>query len=331
MMARCDLDLLGSFKSDELGRQRALDRLGVMGTGKERAFERIVDLVTAIIKVPICAISLIDGDRQWFKARRGLSVDQTARDIAFCNHAIRSEAPFIVEDATKDARFANNPLVTQAPHIRSYLGIPLKLQDGYIVGALCVVDIEPRVFPAHQITILKAFAKVVLSELELRTVASTDALTGLMSREAWTSRLSMELERATRRPTDLCTMMIDIDHFSRINDLFGPGMGDIVMQEISRTIKRMTGRSDFVGRIGGEELAVCLVGRRREEGKALAESIRRSIAELRFPQHKGLRCTASIGVAALDNGKSARALLKRSDRALYLAKIQGRDRVHAAA
>lgn len=126
-------------------------------------------------------------------------------------------------------------------------------------------------------------------------------------------------------------MMIDIDHFSRVNDLFGHGMGDMVMQEISQTIKRMTGRADFVGRIGGEEVAVCLVGRRREEGKALAERIRQSIAELRFAQHKGLRCTASIGVAALDKGKSARALLKRSDRALYLAKIQGRDRVHAAA
>lgn len=132
MNAVCDLNHFAKAKYDEPGRQRALDRLKVVDSRAEPPFERIVDLVKTTLNAPICAVTLVDNDRQWFKAFRGLNVDQTPRDVAFCDHAIRAEAPFIVEDATKDARFANNPLVLFEPHIRAYLGIPLKMPDGYM-------------------------------------------------------------------------------------------------------------------------------------------------------------------------------------------------------
>ena len=89
MNAVCELSQLGKAKFDEPGRQRALDRLQVAGSKVEAPFERIVDLIKTTLNAPVCAVSLIDNDRQWFKAFRGLSVDQTPRDIAFCDHAIR--------------------------------------------------------------------------------------------------------------------------------------------------------------------------------------------------------------------------------------------------
>ncbi len=325
----CDLDFIGSAKFDETGRQRALDRLAVVDTAADRSLDRIVDLVAASLDVPICAISLIDGDRQWFKARRGLKAEQTARDIAFCNHAIRTDAPLVVEDATRDPRFAGNPLVTGAPHIRSYLGIPLKLQDGYIIGALCVADVQPRAFSRRQTATMAAFARLVTGELDLRTAASADPLTGALSRGAWLGRLATELDRAKRRQGELCALTIDIDHFRHINALFGHEAGDRVLRDITRTVEDLVGRSGFTGRMGGEELAVCLVGMPLETALVLAARIRKAIAELRFDGHKSLRCTASIGVAAMSQGRGDCGLLERSDKALYRAKTLGRDRVCA--
>jgi len=328
--AHYDLDLLSAAKFDEAGRQRALERLAVIDSARERPFERIVDLVAAALKAPICAISLIDGDRQWFKAQRGLQVDQTTRDVAFCNHAIRSDRPFIVENATSDPRVANNPLVTGAPNIRSYLGIPLKLADGYIAGTICVIDLEPRTFSAQQIATLHAFAKLVLGELELRTANSQDALTGVLSRGAWTSLLALELARAKRGNSDLCTLIIDLDRFSHINDLFGHRAGDMAIREISLAVEGLLRRSDFIGRLGGEELAVCLPGACAGTGHAVAERLRAAIAGIVFPAQPGLRCTASICVAALAPGEPTMGLLKRSDKALHFAKVHGRDLVCAA-
>ena len=117
--------MLTDFKSDESGRLKALGGLHVLDSGEEQPFEKIVTLVEQILRVPMCAVSLVDKDRQWFKARRGLDACETARDISFCTHAIRGTEPFAIPNALLDGRFANSPLVTGAPHIRSYLGIPL--------------------------------------------------------------------------------------------------------------------------------------------------------------------------------------------------------------
>lgn len=330
MSMACALDHFGKAKFDEFGRQQALDRLQAVGTVKEKPFERIVDLVKTTLDVPICAVSLIDHDRQWFRASRGLGVDQTPRSVAFCDHAIRADEPFIVEDATCDHRFADNPLVLGEPHIRSYLGIPLKMPDGYMVGTLCVIGQRPRVFSPGEIEILKSFASLVTGELELRTIASIDGLTSVLSRTAWTSRVEGEIKRAQRHPAPLSVVMLDLDHFKRINDSFGHDAGDLVLVKATAKIGTVLRTHDLTGRLGGEEFAICLIDASTAAAMAFAERIRIQIAQLRFPEHEELRCSASFGIATLEPGETLNQLMKRADEALYEAKKRGRNQVRLA-
>ena len=327
MNAVCDLNHFGKAKFDEPGRQRALDRLEVVGSRSEAPFERIIDIVKTTMNAPICAVSMIDNDRQWFKAFRGLDVDQTPRDIAFCDHAIREERPFIVEDATRDPMFASNPLVLGEPFIRAYLGIPLKLHDGYIVGTLCVIYQEPKIFSVHEINILRNFANLVLGELELRTIAFTDGLTKLLSRKAWTERLGAEIDRATRHPASLSILMLDLDHFKKVNDTYGHDVGDIVLRKTAKVIIEALRKHDLAGRLGGEEFAICMINASERAGLAIAERIRAGIAAMAFPKYDGLSCSASIGMTVFEPGCDADEVLKRADLALYDAKRSGRNQV----
>lgn len=327
MTAACALDFRSEAKFDEPGRQRSLDRLNVVGTKVEAPFEQIVDLVKTTLNAPICAVSLIDNDRQWFKAVRGMGVTQTARDIAFCDHTIRTEAPFIIEDATRDDRFANNPLVTGEPKIRAYLGIPLRMPDGYIVGSLCVIYQEPRVFGEHDIAILQSFANLVVGEMELRMIAFTDGLTGLLSRKAWRQRVDAEIDRATRHATALAVLLLDLDHFKTINDTYGHDVGDIVLRAAAGAVNANLRNHDLGGRLGGEEFAVCLVNLSQADALAVAERIRQAIGALTFPGYDGLACSATIGVAMFAPGRTVDDLLKTADRALYEGKRTGRNQV----
>ncbi|WP_347554871.1 response regulator [Robbsia sp. KACC 23696] len=130
---------------DEAQRLDALDRLALLDTEPEIAFDDLVQLAATLCDVPIALISLVDRDRQWFKARVGLNATETHRDLAFCAHAIlHPDALMIVENAAEDPRFCHNPLVTGDPHIRFYAGAPLLSPDGHALGTLCVIGREPR-------------------------------------------------------------------------------------------------------------------------------------------------------------------------------------------
>jgi GAF domain-containing protein len=126
-------------------RQAAVDRSGITRRGNDAELQRLVDSAAAFFKTPIAAISIIDSDRQWFAARHGVEAAETPRAMSFCAHAIhRPGEPLVVQDATRDRRFAGHPLVLNAPHIRFYAGMPLVDRAGYPLGALCVVDSTPR-------------------------------------------------------------------------------------------------------------------------------------------------------------------------------------------
>lgn len=330
MNAVCELSYFGRAKFDERGRQSALDRLAVLETPSEGPFEQIVELIKATFNVPICAVSMIHRDRQWFKAFRGLEVDQTPREIAFCDYTIRAEEPFVVEDTTLDPRFCTNPLVIDEPFIRSYLGCPLKMPDGYIVGTLCVIDQKPRAFTEREIEILCHFARLVIGELELRTIAYTDALTKLLSRRAWLDGVEKAIDRALRESSTLSMLMLDLDHFKHVNDRFGHQVGDQVLKKTSEVINSFVRKHDLVGRLGGEEFAVCLIGAGLDTAATIAARINDEISALAFEGLSGLRCTVSVGVAELLPGERLSGLLKRADDALYVAKQQGRDDIYLA-
>ena len=153
---------------NEAERLRSLKLYRVMDTGAEAAFDDLTRLAAAICGTPISLISLIDEHRQWFKSRVGVDATHTSRDVSFCGHAIVKNEVFIVDDALKDPRFADNPLVTADPSIRFYAGMPLVMGDGSALGTLCVIDREARQLSDMQIGALKVLSQAVVTQLELR-------------------------------------------------------------------------------------------------------------------------------------------------------------------
>lgn len=131
--------------ADEGGRQAAVDRSGMLKRRSDPRLQSLVNRAAKLFSTPIAAISIIDRDRQLFAARTGLALEETPRAVSFCAHAIhRPGEALVVRDATQDARFQGNPLVLSAPHMRFYAGIPLVDLQGYPLGALCVIDPQPR-------------------------------------------------------------------------------------------------------------------------------------------------------------------------------------------
>jgi len=153
---------------NEERRLEALRGFDILDTPAEKAFDDLVRLALYICETPIAAVSFIDKDRQWFKSKVGLAVPETKRDISFCAHAITlPNETLIVPDASLDARFSDNPLVTGEPKIRFYAGAPLVTEDGFVLGTLCVIDHVPKELTAAQTKALEVLRNQVMRELEL--------------------------------------------------------------------------------------------------------------------------------------------------------------------
>lgn len=157
---------------NETLRLSALEAAQLLDTPPEERFDRITRLAARTFDVPICLVSLIDKDRQWFKSCYGLGVRETARDISFCGHAILGADTFVVENALQDERFADNPLVTGEPDIRFYAGAPLEDRNGFRLGTLCLIDKKPRTFSSDDQKTLRDFADLVEREFQYQELGT---------------------------------------------------------------------------------------------------------------------------------------------------------------
>ena len=157
-----------STPKDELSRLKDLYEYDVLDTEAEKSFDDLTQLASDICETPISLISLVDPDRQWFKSKQGIDVDETARDISFCSHAILENQVFEVQNALTDTRFHDNPLVTNDPNIRFYAGAPLITPRGNAIGTLCVISDKPKKLSSKQINALTVLSKEVIAQLELR-------------------------------------------------------------------------------------------------------------------------------------------------------------------
>jgi GAF domain-containing protein len=151
--------------TDEAERLSELKALNILDTPREARFDRLTDLVADVFGVPMVFLTLVDGDRQWFKSTYGINVEATPRDVGFCAHAMLEPQPMVVPNATKDPRFADNPFVAGEFHLRFYAGVPLHGPRGKGIGALSLVDTEPREFSPKQVAQLQKFAAIVESEI----------------------------------------------------------------------------------------------------------------------------------------------------------------------
>lgn len=324
--------MIAANSAAEQERLDALYRYDVLDTPFEESFDRITRLAKGVMQTPIVLVSLIDRERQWFKSREGLDVSETPRDISFCTHAIQHDAPMIVHDALLDVRFRDNPLVVGGPMIRSYVGVPLRTPDGQNIGTLCAIDRHPRTPSSDQMALLQDLARLVVDELELRQLATTDSLTGAMTRRGFMREAQQAFERARRYRHPLSCIMLDIDHFKSVNDRHGHGVGDRVLRGVTASCRLVIRAVDGLGRLGGEEFAIILPETDMAAAEAIAERLRQQISETVTPTDAGaLRVTASLGVATMSpNVQDVDALLRDADDALYKAKSSGRNRVVVA-
>jgi len=151
--------------SSDPHRLQALRELWILDTPAEERFDKIVNFAASEFDVPIALISLVDENRQWFKAKVGLDTCETSRDISFCGHALESPDFLVIEDPLTDERFSDNPQVTGAPFVRFYAGAPLALPSGHVVGTLCLIDQRPRTLDPMELSILGALRDLVMAEL----------------------------------------------------------------------------------------------------------------------------------------------------------------------
>ncbi|HAX75016.1 MAG TPA: ATPase, partial [Cyanobacteria bacterium UBA11372] len=153
---------------NEAARLAALYQYQILDTDPEPAFDDLVNLAAYICSTPMASIGLVDADRQWFKAKVGLDITETPREIAFCAHTILEPEVLILPDAKLDSRFANHPLVTSEPGIRFYAGFSLTTSTGYAIGTICVMDRQPRQMTPQQVEALKALGRQAIAQLDLR-------------------------------------------------------------------------------------------------------------------------------------------------------------------
>jgi PAS domain S-box-containing protein len=222
-----------AIPADEEWRLQSLRDLNVLDTAPEAEFDALVKVASMVCGVPISLISLVDADRQWFKADIGLGAVQTPRDVAFCAHAILDDQIFEVEDALQDARFAGSPLVQGAPDIRFYAGAPIMLANGAKVGTLCVIDRQPRKLTPIQREILRNLGLAASQALEARKILVAERNQAVIAahdealEEARVSRLKLESAlqqaRALASTVNIHAIVSEADRHGVItdcNDLF---------------------------------------------------------------------------------------------------------------
>ena len=328
---------------DEVQRIEALKSLDVVYTPAEERFDRLTRLASRALDMPFALVSLVGERTQWFKSAHGMAASESPRELSFCGHAILADETFIVEDASADPRFSDNPAVTSGPMVRAYAGCPVHAQDGSRVGTLCVVDTKPRKFSPEQLEVLRDLAAVVDTELQhnqlgitqrelirerddLKRRASVDGLTRLWTREAIMELLNAQIARA-RRGAKLTVAMVDADHFKGVNDTYGHPAGDAVLVELAKRMRRAVRAYDAVGRYGGEEFIVLLSDCDLGSARTIAERMRRDVSQstIKIPSAE-LGLTVSIGLAVYSTETgSLEALVEAADAALYRAKHTGRD------
>jgi hypothetical protein len=217
----------------ERTRQRALDAYRVVDSLPEEVYDDIVNIAAMVCGTPIALVSLLDRDRQWFKARTGLAATGTARDVAVCDHAIRHKDDlFEVEDLSQDARFAANPLVTGDLHMRFYAGMPLVTPDGQPIGTVCVIDSQPRELDDTQRDALRALARITMALID-------DCGQRRKQVQQAVHAASIQVTPDATRPRGFVAAIVELQDHAGVVDRIGEEAAEAILQSLEQALGRM--------------------------------------------------------------------------------------------
>jgi len=327
---------------NEIERLKKLDLYEILDTVPELEYDDLAFLAAQICTMPIATIAFLDADRKWHKAKYGIDKDFVARDAAICSYTILGSESLVVNDTLKHDVFRGMGMVTNPPHVRFYAGIPLLSPEGFALGTLCVVDTRPRRLSKSQLDALKILARSVEIMLETRlniiqmkiqhddierlnqaleTLSRTDDLTGLWNRRVMDEVLERELQLYKRHATSFALLILDIDKFKALNDIYGHLMGDKSIQFVAKVLEGETRETDCCIRYGGDEFVVILPNIDREYTQFVVDRIR---SEIEKSVESIKPFTVSIGAVVVESQcVDSDSLLKRADKCLYRAKDQG--------
>lgn len=346
----------------EAQRQAALDSYDIVDSDFEEAYDDIVRLARALCDAPVATVTLIDRDRQWFKASIGMPVRETPRSESVCDVAIRTPGTMLeVPDLLEDARTPMRPVDAEGNPLRFYAGMPLRSPDGKALGTVCVLDNVPRTLTPAQRENLRALARQTQHLLELRRhtlqqshilllrmqdaerleharadlqrrhddlkrVATHDPLTGLLNRAALQQLRSRPEAMEKLQASGYALGVIDIDHFKQVNDRHGHLIGDEALRAVADIIAASIRKDDIAVRYGGEEFLVVLLDTALSTAFEVAERIRHGVGRAPLP----FSISVSVGLAAGNPATDTpEQVFERADQALYRAKAAGRNRVIA--
>lgn len=316
-------------------------------TPLEERFERITRLARRALNVPIAAITVVQGDRQWFKSVSGWQVTELPMEKSLCAEVIREGKQKIVPDTLNDLNQMSNPLVCQKPKIRFYAGYPIRDSERRTIGTFCVMDIKPREpDPNFAITLTdlgdmaqrelftvelsNAQSALVAKLGEARRQAMFDPLTRLWNRRGATDLLNAAIKEAVKYNHSIGVCIADIDNFKQVNDQFGHQVGDQVLRRVASSIVASVRPQDIVCRYGGEEFLVIVHDVDEKGCLAIGERICDGMRNLTINTRTGsVPATISVGIAVRGRGDpiSSERLIAMADEALYKSKRDGRDRV----
>ncbi|QIR13660.1 sensor domain-containing diguanylate cyclase [Shewanella aestuarii] len=309
---------------NEESRLQTLHNLSILDTPAEERFDRITRLAKRLFNVPICLVSLIDRDRQWFKSCQGLGVQETGRDISFCGHAILQSDVFVVEDTFTDPRFADNPLVVQAPHIRFYAGFPLSMPNGERLGTLCIIDEAPRVFSEQDRLSLTDFGRLVENELLVIQQISLDSLTNLSNRRGFEMLATQTIANSDRLGLNTSLMVFDLDYFKDINDQYGHSEGDKALQAFAALLLDGFRESDVIARFAGDEFIVLLSHESELDAAPVVARFTDLVNRYNQQSDADYDIAFSTGVATREANSdlSLNEFFARADKAMFLVKAE---------
>jgi diguanylate cyclase (GGDEF)-like protein len=337
----------------EQQRSEVLQRYRILNGSEVHVASQVAQTAALALGVPIVLTSLNERYRNWYRSGYGVSSGDLGTLEAFCSQAILSESAFAVTDVRDDPHFANDPAVSGSQRIVFFAGAPLRDPDGKRLGTLCLIDRMPHSFSDERMALLVSFAAIVSQDICIRSaaryavrdlieaehdkcdlfdMAMTDPLTKALNRRAFFRFAEREVLRASRHSKPLTAMMLDIDHFKRVNDVHGHSVGDEVLTRLVACLTHNIRDEDLLGRLGGEEFALILPETEPLRAAILGNRLRDAVSELNFPGRDGpFSVTISIGIsepafADID----ILPALERADTALYRAKQNGRNRVEVA-